>query len=42
MDLDGENRILVKEGLKRLRETENYGMRALIQANDLDPSTLQS
>ena len=42
MDLDGENRILVKEGLKRLRETENYGMRALIQANDLDPSSLQS
>ncbi|MDD6661730.1 MAG: DHHA1 domain-containing protein [Lachnospiraceae bacterium] len=42
MDLDGENRILVKEGLKRLRTTENYGMRALIQANDLDPSALQS
>lgn len=42
MDLDGENRILVKEGLKRLRETENHGMRALIQANNLDPSTIQS
>ena len=42
MDLDGENRILVREGLKRLRTTENYGMRALIQANELDPSALQS
>ncbi len=42
MDLDGENRILVKEGLKRLRTTQNYGMRALIKANGLDFASLNS
>lgn len=30
VDLTGENRIIVKEGLKRLRQTENYGLNALI------------
>lgn len=35
MDLVGENRILVKEGLKRLRETENLGLHALIRQNGL-------
>lgn len=30
MPLTGENRILVKEGLKRIRRTANLGMRALI------------
>lgn len=30
MSLTGENRILVKEGLKRIRKTTNIGMRALI------------
>lgn len=30
MDLDGENRILVKEGIKRIHNTKNVGMRALI------------
>ncbi len=29
MDLTGENRILVKEGLKQLRQTDNTGLRAL-------------
>lgn len=42
MELDGENRILVKEGLKQLRITQNYGWRALIQANNLDFDTLNS
>ena len=42
MELDGENRILVKEGLKQLRSTQNYGWRALIQANNLDFDTLNS
>lgn len=42
MELDGENRILVKEGLKQLRVTQNYGWRALIQANNLDFDTLNS
>ncbi len=36
MDLQGENRIIVKEGLKRLSKTTNYGLRALIQANSLE------
>ena len=42
MELDGENRILVKEGVKQLRITQNYGWRALIQANNLDFDTLNS
>lgn len=36
MDLQGENRILVKEGLKRLPNTKNPGLRALIEANGLE------
>lgn len=35
MDLTGENRILVKEGLKRLRDTSHPGMSALIEANEI-------
>ena len=36
MDLQGENRILVKEGLKRLSHTSNKGLRELICANGLE------
>jgi len=36
MDLVDENRILVKEGLKRIRHTKNPGMRALILQNNLE------
>ena len=36
MDLQGENRIIVKEGLKRLENTKNPGLRALIAANGLE------
>lgn len=36
MDLQGENRILVKEGLKRLSHTFNKGLRELIRANGLE------
>lgn len=35
MDLQGENRIIVKEGLKRLPHTQNKGFKALIEANGL-------
>lgn len=35
MDLVGENRILVKEGLKRIKHTKNAGMKALILQNNL-------
>lgn len=37
MDLQGENRIIVKEGLKRIANTKNYGLRALIAVNQLNP-----
>ena len=36
MDLQGENRILVKEGLKRLHHTPNPGLQELIAQNNLD------
>lgn len=42
MELLGENRIIVKEGLKRLRKTENIGLRALIEVNGLDYSHINS
>lgn len=42
MELQGENRILVREGLKRLRNTKNPGLRALTQVNGIDPKTLNS
>jgi single-stranded-DNA-specific exonuclease len=35
MELTGENRILVKEGLKRLKRTNHPGMSALIEVNEL-------
>ncbi len=35
MDLQGENRIIVKAGLKALESTKNPGLRALKQANGL-------
>ncbi len=40
MDLDGENRIIVREGLKRLQTTENPGLRALIAASGLMDSRI--
>ena len=40
MDLDGENRIIVKLGLKALRHTENPGLQALICATGLADAEL--
>lgn len=40
MELLDENRILVKEGLELLRETENIGMKTLIQICGLSETTL--
>ncbi|MGI6006975.1 MAG: single-stranded-DNA-specific exonuclease RecJ [Ruminococcus sp.] len=40
MDLKGDNRILVKEGLKRLHHTSNYGLQALIEVNGLTPEQI--
>ncbi len=42
MDLTGENRILVREGLKRLRTTAHPGMSALIEVNELSRDTLSA
>ena len=42
MDLTGENRILVREGLKRLRTTMHPGISALIDANELARDTLSA
>ena len=42
MDLAGENRILVKEGLRRLNETKNTGLRALIAACGLGEKPMTS
>ena len=40
MDLQGENRILVKKGLRRLPNTKNKGLQELIRANNLEDSKI--
>ena len=40
MNLQGENRILVKEGLRRLPNTKNKGLQELIRANNLEDSKI--
>jgi len=40
MDLIGENRILVKEGLRRLQHTSNMGLQELIKVNSLTPENI--
>ena len=40
MDLVGENRIFVKEGLAMLRRTHNPGLKALIECTGIDQSRL--
>lgn len=42
MELKDENRILVKEGLKRLKNTENQGLKALMEVNGIEPERLSS
>ena len=42
MELKEENRILVKEGLKHLKVTQNLGLRALIEVNGIDSSKLSA
>lgn len=42
MELRDENRILVKEGLKRLKNTKNQGLRALMEVNELSPNKLSA
>ena len=40
MDLKEENRILVKEGLRKLHGTSNLGLQELIRVNQLEPSQI--
>lgn len=42
MDLQGENRVLVREGLKHLRNTKNKGLKALMRENNLDPDRINA
>lgn len=42
MDLQGENRILVKEGLRRIPHTSNLGLQELIRANHLEGKTISA
>lgn len=42
MELKEENRILVKEGLKRLKNTKNPGLRALMEVNGLEEARLNA
>ena len=40
MELKDENRIIVKEGLKRMRDSRNLGLTALMEVNGLEPAKL--
>lgn len=42
MDLTDENRIIVKEGLKRIGSTQNYGLRALIECTKLEKDRIRA
>ncbi len=42
MDLVDENRIIVREGLSRLKKTKNLGLKALMEVNQLDPENINS
>ncbi len=37
MDLQADNRILVREGLKRLKNSKNLGLQALMEVTGIDP-----
>lgn len=42
MELRDENRIIVKEGLNRLKHTRNQGIRALMEVNGIEPDKLSA
>lgn len=42
MELKDENRILVREGLRRLKNTRNQGLRALTEVNGIEPERLSA
>ena len=42
MDLTGENRIFVKQGLEMLKRTKNQGLKALIECTGIDVERLSA
>lgn len=42
MDLNGENRIFVKYGIQRLRHTNNFGLKALMECNNIPEDALNT
>ena len=42
MELKDENRVIVKQGLLKMRDTDNLGLRSLMEANSVDPSKLNA
>lgn len=42
MELKDENRIIVKEGLQRMRNTKNLGLEALIRVNEIDVNKISA
>lgn len=42
MELQDENRILVKEGLKRIHHTKNIGLKSLIEVNGLERDSINA
>lgn len=42
MELRDENRVIVKESLKRIADTENIGLKALINVNKLDAGAMSA
>lgn len=42
MELQDENRIIVKEGLKRIHYTKNIGLKSLIEVNGLDRESISA
>lgn len=42
MELSGENRVIVKEGIRRLKSTENNGLRAILEVQNLLETDLKA
>lgn len=42
VDLTGENRIFVKEGLNRINKTENVGLRALLKVHEMEEKPIRA
>lgn len=42
MELSGENRVIVKEGIRRLKSTTNYGLRAMLEVQNLLETDLKA